>query len=183
MSGKIIFSFSEYPKDDAFQILEYDMGWFWPETVRQGLLVADVNGDSCEDLIMDLGIWGKRRYAVCVVYDTAKAQYSLIDKFDDLFCPEWHSGLNSIIATIDNNADSPAYGYERYQICGTELELIGSITCLPINDWSDAIITEIEYNGGTAVQSTWSTQEETRNIETRWGSQIDLQMRLEHTSN
>ena len=109
--GKIEFVFSEFGEELSFQTLEYEIGYFWPETVRQGLLVDDVNGDGNEDIILELGIRGKAGHSICYVYDEATARYKAVDKFDELLNPKWYPELNVIIASLDN-----LNGYEKYPL-------------------------------------------------------------------
>ena len=60
------------------------------------------------------------------------------------------------------------------------MKSVGKIEYSIINDGADAIVSEIEYSGGGSVEKQWNTQEEKRNIQSRWGDEINQRMRFDY---
>ena len=98
----------------------------WPESVDQGLLVEDVNGDGNDDILMDLGIMGQMRHAVCFVYAPDNAQYVVVPGFDELNTPIYNP--TRMVFDVEGNkhlVDEDGYGFgmEQYRIEGRSLVL------------------------------------------------------------
>ena len=123
----LIFDYGrEEEEDGLIQSITYDVdSSFMPETVRQGLEIADVNRDGSDDIILSLGIWGKFTYSVCYVYDLESKNYTKLRGFDEISSPEFSDGFEFLFGKWQDNARE--YGIDKYVVNGSEVNLIAKL--------------------------------------------------------
>lgn len=94
---------------------------FDPLTIDQGLEIQDVNQDGMDDILVELGLYGKMNPRNCFVC-TEGSKFTQVDGFSDLFDPRWSETSHMMIESgIGGAAD---YWIRRYEIKGPELVLI-----------------------------------------------------------
>lgn len=123
----LIFDYGrEEEEGGLLQFITYDVdSSFMPETVRQGLEIADVNRDGSDDIILSLGIWGKFTYSVCYVYDLESKSYTKLKGFDEISSPEFSDGFEFLFGRWQDNARE--YGIDKYVVNGSEVNLIAKL--------------------------------------------------------
>lgn len=122
-----IFDYGQGEEEDGLlQLITYDVdSSFMPETVRQGLEIADVNRDGSDDIILSLGIWGKFTHSVCYVYDLKSKSYTKLRDFDEISSPEFSEGFKFLFGERQDNARE--YEIDKYVVNGSEVNLIAKL--------------------------------------------------------
>lgn len=94
---------------------------FDPLTIDMGLEIQDVNQDGMDDIIVELGLYGKTSPWNCFVH-TQESKFTQVDGFSDLFAPRWSETSHMIIDSgIGGAAD---FWIGRYEIKGSALVLV-----------------------------------------------------------
>ncbi|WP_041703344.1 XAC2610-related protein [Lachnoclostridium phytofermentans] len=96
---------------------------FMPETVHNPLETADVNNDGSYDIIIDLGIYGKIKLALCYIYDPNQKGYIQLTGFDELMTPHYNAGY----IYEELRGEFNEYGRNKYRVDGTKLVLVASL--------------------------------------------------------
>lgn len=118
--------FYDYGSKKLIQQLIYTLrNDFMSDTVRKGFQVVDINNDGNDDIIIDLGIYGKFRFAVCYVYDPDQKGYYQLIGFDDLMSPEYV--IDQGIIFEEWRGDATEYGLNKYFVNGNEMVLVASL--------------------------------------------------------
>ena len=94
-------------------------------TIAQGYEIQDVNQDGQNDLLIEIGLYGKCRPWSCLVY-SKDLGYIEVSGFDELMIPHWSSENNMVVEEWTNG--STQYAINRYWIIGSELVLAESLT-------------------------------------------------------
>lgn len=114
-SGNPFFSFIDNFSTDDFN----------PETIDIGYLISDVNGDGNDDILIDLGGAAPYRYFNCYVYDFNKMNFIKVKGFSSLPDPKIISDDEIVISYWK---DGPVtYGADKYQIVGSDLQLLSRL--------------------------------------------------------
>lgn len=135
MAYRVEFCFkNDYPEEKE-QIITYELEHLpYISTIRQGLQIVDVNGDGSDDLLMDLGLTGQIKIALCLVYDEESDDYIIVEGFTELAYPcVGYRDLGEVVIwgydTPGSHAPGPNGKYEcwsEYIIEGTELIHLGT---------------------------------------------------------
>jgi len=117
--------FYEYASEMQIQHIRYALrDDFMPETIKNGYQIIDVNNDGSDDIILHLGIYGKRRIAVCFIYDPEQQCYCQLSGYDELFIPTY-SRSEGIV--YEEWIDMPEYAINKYRVEGNDLILVASL--------------------------------------------------------
>lgn len=135
MAYRVEFCFkNDYPEEKE-QIITYELEHLpYISTIRQGLQIVDVNGDGSDDLLMDLGLTGQIKIALCLVYDKGSDDYVIVEGFTELAYPcVGYRDLGEVVIwghdTPGHHAPGPNGKYEcwsEYIIEGMELIHLGT---------------------------------------------------------
>lgn len=99
---------------------------FNPETIDIGYLISDVNGDGNEDILIDLGGADPYRFFNCYIYDINRMNFTKVDDFSSVPDPRIMSNDGIILSYWK---DGPViYGADKYQIVGSDLQLLSRLT-------------------------------------------------------
>ncbi|MCM1224851.1 MAG: hypothetical protein NC548_61425 [Lachnospiraceae bacterium] len=99
---------------------------FNPETTDIGYLISDVNGDGNDDILIDLGVAEPYRFFNCYIYDTNRMNFTKVDSFSSIPDPRIISNDGIILS---HWKDGPViYGADKYQIVGSDLQLLSRLT-------------------------------------------------------
>jgi|GEM_PF-1321793 len=116
--------FYDYDSKKQIQQLSYALrDDFMPETVHNPIQIYDVNIDGSYDIIIDLGIYGKIRLALCYIYDSDKKGYVKLAGFDELMTPSYKQGY----VFEEWRGDATEYGINKYGVYGNEMVLVASL--------------------------------------------------------
>lgn len=116
--------FYDYSSKELIQQLSYTMrDDFISRTVENPLQLVDINKDGNKDIILDLGIYGKAKLALCYVYDPDQKGYVQLEGFDELLTPQYNAGY---IYENQNN-DTPNYVKNKYMVNGNKMILVASL--------------------------------------------------------
>ena len=156
--------------DDAtnkeIQKLRYDVrDDCMPETIDNLITIADVNGDGSDDIVLDLGIYGQFKFAVCYVYDKNQKCYVELSGYDELMTPEYVSGY-----IFENwRGDVTEYGINKYVVNENELILIANL------NWkygtSAPLFTEMKLINGVMTTTKKDVDESEINAE-EWNNRL-----------
>lgn len=96
---------------------------FMPETIQFPIHIDDINKDGNDDFILDLGIYGKIKLALCYVFDSDQKGYVNLIGFDELMTPRYEKGY-----IYEHRTNDPTeYVKNKYQVNGNELILVASL--------------------------------------------------------
>lgn len=138
-------------------------------SIKQGIQIADVNYDGAKDIILDLGIVGKKHDSICFVFDTALGEYTALDGFAELwttfYLPSQHAFLEEPMPM------SSPLKYKKYEVQNNKLVHIASLYLQPTE--SGDFYTEEHLVDGTWVTVKESVKENEINFY-EWGADIGL---------
>lgn len=108
-------------KAQSFQLREdFDVS-----TIVQGYDIQDVNQDGHDDLLIEIGLYGKCKSWDCLVYSEGLG-YVEVTGFHGLMIPHWSSESGMVVEEW-NNA-STQYAINRYRVIGSDLVLAECLT-------------------------------------------------------
>ena len=124
-----------------------------------GFEICDVNRDGMDDILIDLGIYGKSRPMDCFLC-TEELGFIRMDDFSELFMPAWKPVSGTI---MDSGCSGDTYWMKRYKVIGTELVLLETLDWIYINGGSP------RYTRKQLVDGKWVTV-----LDSVSGSKVDL---------
>ncbi len=121
---------------------------FIPSTVTHGFEIEDVNQDGINDIIVELGIYGKMKPADCFI-GTADADFIQIAGFSELFGPVWMPASCTIMDSGRGGVGE--YWMNRYEVSDAKLVLIESLSWVYTNGSSPKYTEKKVINGETVI--------------------------------
>ena len=101
------------------------------DTIHDGFQLADVNGDGYDDIILDLGMQGRRYAAVCFVYVPSEDCFAMLEGYDELSNPEYVKEQGLLYESwYENWGSYREEGINKYSVDGTEMRLTASLSIL-----------------------------------------------------
>ena len=97
---------------------------FEASTVTRGYEIQDVNQDGQEDILIELGLYGKCMPWACFVY-SEDSRYVAVPGFDELMIPHWSDKHGMVVEEWNNG--STQYAINRYRVIGNDLILTESL--------------------------------------------------------
>lgn len=94
-------------------------------TVAQGYDIQDVNQDGHDDLLIELGLYGKCKPWDCLVYSESLGYVEVIG-YNELMIPHWSSESGMVVEEWNNG--STQYAINRYRILDSDLVLAECLT-------------------------------------------------------
>ena len=108
-----------------------------------GFEICDVNRDGKDDILINLGIYGKARPMDCFLC-TEESDFIRMDDFTELFIPVWKPASGTI---LDCGGAGDTYWMKRYKVVGTELVLLETLDWIYINGGSPRYTQKKLVNG------------------------------------